>query len=109
MLMQQIGRDLPFTDNCFLLGDKIYPNRYPVMTPYTSAQINRKQGRMRRHGSLFNKYIRKYRVCVEHSICKLKCYRVVSSEWRHPRPVLPKVVKICASLVCRRKEIGIVM
>ena len=36
MVMRQIGNDvsLPFPDNCFLLGDKIYPNRHPVMTPY---------------------------------------------------------------------------
>ena len=38
-LMQQIARDLPFPENCFLLGDKMHPNRYPVMAPYTSAQI----------------------------------------------------------------------
>ena len=82
--MQQIGRDLPFPDNCFLLVDKIYWNRYPVMTPYTSAQINRKQGRIRRQRTLFNKYIRKYRVCVEHWMCELKCYRAVASVWRHP-------------------------
>jgi hypothetical protein len=42
--MAQIGNDvsLPFPDNCFLLGDKIYPNRHPVMTPYTRQQIARK-------------------------------------------------------------------
>ena len=108
------------------------------MTPYTSAEIKQKWGRMRRQCRLFKKYIRKYRVCNEHLTCELKCYRVVASVlrhprpvlpkvcnehltcelkcyrvvasvWRHPRPVLPKVVKICASLVCRRKEIGIVM
>ena len=72
MLMQQIGRDLPFPDNCFFLGDKIYPNRYSVMTPYTSAQMNRKQERMRRQCRLLNKYIRNDRVCVDHSICELK-------------------------------------
>ena len=40
----QIGGDqLPFPDQCILLVDKIYPNRYPLMTPYTAQQIARRQ------------------------------------------------------------------
>ena len=42
MLMRQIGIDLPFPDDLYLLGDKIYPNRHPIMTPYTHQQIARK-------------------------------------------------------------------
>ena len=43
MLMRQIGIDLPlFPDDLYLLGDKIYPNRHPIMTPYTRQQIARK-------------------------------------------------------------------
>jgi hypothetical protein len=31
--MRQIGIDLPlFPDDLYLLGDKIYPNRHPIMT-----------------------------------------------------------------------------
>jgi hypothetical protein len=41
--MPDIGSDrLPFPGECVLLGDKIYPNRHPLMTHYTSQQINRR-------------------------------------------------------------------
>ena len=39
LLMRQIGIDLPFPDDLYLLGDKIYPNRHPIITPYTRQQI----------------------------------------------------------------------
>lgn len=42
-LMRQVGNDLLFPEECYLLGDKIYSNRGPVLTPYTSAQIRKKQ------------------------------------------------------------------
>ena len=31
-LMSRIGLDLPFSDQCVLLADKIYSNRFPLMT-----------------------------------------------------------------------------
>jgi len=31
-LMSRIGLDLPFSDQCVLLADKIYSNRFPSMT-----------------------------------------------------------------------------
>jgi hypothetical protein len=40
-LMRQVGNDLLFPEECYLLGDKIYPNRGPVLTPYTSSQIRK--------------------------------------------------------------------
>ena len=38
-LMQEIGigGQLPFPDNCALLADKIYPNRHPVISPFSGA------------------------------------------------------------------------
>jgi hypothetical protein len=63
--MQQIGRELQFPDNCFLLGDKIYPNGYTVLTPYSAAQIRRKHGIERRQSLRFNRYVKRYRVLVE--------------------------------------------
>ena len=106
-LMRQIGRDLPFPDDCVLLGDKVYPNRYPPMTAYSATQLARKHGRHRRQCQKFNRYVRKYRVCVEHAIAKLKSYRSIASIRRHPRDLLPSVVHVCACLVCRRKEMGL--
>lgn len=53
-LMRQIGQDLPFPQNCVLLGDKIYPNGHPVITPFTQAQIRRKPDRLQRICRKFN-------------------------------------------------------
>ena len=107
-LMRQIGIDLPFPDQCFLLGDKIYPNGHPIITQYTAAQMRRKHGRQRRQCRKLNRYIGRYRVCVEQAIGELKCYRSISSVWRQRRSALPRVVNICAGLVCRRKQIGLI-
>ena len=35
------GADLDFPDGCYLLADKAYPNRHPLMTPYKAAQTRR--------------------------------------------------------------------
>jgi hypothetical protein len=42
---------------------------------------------------------------VEHAICELKCYKVMGTLWKHPRPKLKNLVKICAGFVNRRKPI----
>ena len=39
MFMRQIEIDLPFPDDLYLLRNKIYPNRHPIMTPYTRQQV----------------------------------------------------------------------
>jgi len=31
-LLSRIGLDLPFSDQCVLLADKLYSNRFPLMT-----------------------------------------------------------------------------
>ena len=109
-LMSQIGRaPLTFPANCVLLADQIYPNGHPVITPYSTAQIRRKQGQDRQQCLRFNRYHRQYRVLVEHAIGQIKVYKSVSSVWRHPRRILSVVVRICAALVCRRKSIGLIM
>lgn len=48
-IMQQIGADLEFQPKCFLLAHKIYPNRYPVVTPFSATQAARRHGRDRRN------------------------------------------------------------
>ena len=90
MFMRQIGNDvsLPFPDNCFLVGDKIYPNRHPVMIPYTRQQIARKPECLKNKCRKLNSLISEYRIEVEHAICELKCYKVMGT------PKLKNLVKI---------------
>ena len=104
--MAQIGGDqLPFPDQCILLADKIGPNRYPLMTPYTTQQIARRQDIVEhRKCRKLNRPINSARVCVEHAIGKLRAYSAVSSKWRHSRRFHPRVLKTCACLVQRRKQ-----
>jgi len=53
------------------LADKSYPNRTPVLTSYTSAQLARMPLVERRTYRKFNSLIRKYRIRVEHAIADL--------------------------------------
>ncbi|CAG2205556.1 unnamed protein product [Mytilus edulis] len=105
MLMRNIGQQLPFPDELFLLGDKIYPNRHLVLTAYTRQQIVRKPRNMQRKCRKLNRLITHYRVKVEHAIGELKKYKVMGTLWRHPRQRLTSVVTICAVFVCRRKDL----
>ena len=104
-LMRQLGTDLIFPEELYLLADKFYPNRTPVLTSYTSAQLARRQLVERTHRK-FNSLIRKHSIRVEHAIVDLKTYKYVGSLWRHPVDMLSSTV--CASLVCRRKAIGFI-
>ena len=103
-LMQEMGTGLQVPDELVLLGDKIYPNHGAVITPYTSAQLARKQPLERRKYRKLNSLIKLYRVRVEQSICELKTYRSVSLLWRQLRTMLPSTVKSCAALVCDAKR-----
>uniref|UniRef100_A0A8W8LMU9 DDE Tnp4 domain-containing protein n=1 Tax=Magallana gigas TaxID=29159 RepID=A0A8W8LMU9_MAGGI len=98
------GRELPFPEECALLADKIYPNRYPIVTPFTSQQINRETPQVRRKYRKYNRIISSHRSIVERSIAKLKVYKTLNSIWRHPRSMLSTVVEITAGLVNRKEH-----
>lgn len=104
-LMTRIGDQLPFPEDCFLLGDKIYSNRHPIMTPYTQVQIRQRHGHERHRAIRVNRNIYRYRTSVERAIRELKIYSSISSIWRQRRHFLAPIVKLCAMLVCRRKEL----
>lgn len=57
-MMQDIGTDLRFPDELVLLDDMIYPSRGAVITPYTSAQLARKQPLERRKCRKLNSLIK---------------------------------------------------
>ena len=106
-LMRDIGygKELNFPIDYYLLGDKIYPNRYPLLTPYTQPQIQRKERRMRLKCIQFNKALNEHRSSIERSIGELKRFRVLGTLWRHPRRKLKRVFDICAGLVIRRADL----
>ena len=96
-LMQEIGigGQLPFPDNCTLLADEIYPNRHPVITPFSDVQIQTVQGNQRLRALRLNRHVNSYRITVEHAICELKVYRCISSIWKYLRRRLSRTVKEC--------------
>ena len=49
------------------------------MTPYTAAQLARKEGRMKRKCKKLNRNIRYYRIGVEHAFAELKQYKITST------------------------------
>lgn len=102
--LPQIGHGLPlnFPPDCYLLGDKIYANRYPVVTPFKRHQLRNKTRRERRKCQKVNRRIGECRIYVEYAICKLKGYRVLGTMWRHPRCKINQTVELCAGLVERR-------
>jgi hypothetical protein len=61
-----------------------YVQRYwkRIITGYTSAQLSRKRGQELRKCRKYNRYVKSYRVTVEHAISQLKSYRAISSVWR---------------------------
>lgn len=99
------GMELDFPGNCLILGDKIFSNRYPVMTPYTRQQLHAKPLRLRRKCERLNNTISRYRITVEHAIREIKIYRVISTLWRHPRCHISSIVDICAALAVRRRRL----
>lgn len=105
MMMRQIGADaaLNFPEECVLLGDSIYPNRHPVITPFTRQQINRKPDHQKRKSRKLNRTIAEYRIPVEHAIGDLNKYKVMGTLWRHPRQKLRQIVETCAEFVNRRQ------
>ena len=94
MLMQQIGQQLPFPADCILIRDKIYPNSFPVMTPFSNAQLRQKAGDELRRARRLNRYISRYRIQVEHTIAEFKSYQCIGSLCRHPRPFRRKLFEL---------------
>lgn len=103
----QIGHQLAlqFPQDCLLLGDKIFPNGYPLMTPYTVPQINRRPAHQQQRYRRLNTIISEYRVYVEHVIREIKMYKCIGSLWRHPRYKIRKTVDVCAAMAHRRKGV----
>ena len=103
--MPQIGhnQELDFPQNVVLLADKIYPNGYPLMAPYTRRQLNVRPENVRRKCRKLNRLVTEYRVKVEHAICDLKHYKIIGTLWRHPRRMLKKIVELCGAFVRRRQ------
>ena len=85
MLMRQIGIDLPFPDDLYLLGNKIYPNRHLIMTPYTRQQVALEPANLQQECHKINKHITEYHIKIEHAIRDLKRYNVPGKLWGHKR------------------------
>ena len=53
----------------------------------------------------FNEVLKQHRVTVEHAICRIKQFRIVSSVYRHDIVDFAQIIRLCACLAQRRKRI----
>ena len=90
------GQELELPQHAYLLADSIYPNRYPLLTPFRRNQINHDDNM-----ELFNLEHRRCRIAVEHVISYFKTYAVMKGVYRHGRWLLPVIADICAVLAHR--------
>ena len=100
------GQQLDFPPDCFLLGDKGYANRYPVIAPFRQNNV-RAAGVNAVGKKLYNTEHAKVRIIVEHTISYIKRYRAVKECYRHERFMQPIVTDVCAFLAQRQIELGI--
>ena len=98
------GFELDFPGNLRILGDSIYPNGYPLLTPYKTIQIRKQEDRERRRRRKFNRMLRSRRVYVEHVIKEIKTYKCIGGIYRHQRQLLANVVELCAGLSQRKAD-----
>lgn len=96
------NEELDFPPNHYLLADKIYPSRYPLITPFSAAQILRRPLQERAVCRRFNRKLSKRRMIVEHTIRNVKLFRVIGTLYRHPRRTVVTIVELCAGLSYRR-------
>ncbi len=96
------GQELPFPGHLRLLADSIYPNQYPLLTPYKAIAMRNVDILEKRRRRRVNKRIRSRRVYVEHIIKDLKTFRVVTGIHRNRRELFPSIVELCAGLAQRK-------
>ncbi|CAC5413927.1 unnamed protein product [Mytilus coruscus] len=99
------GDALDFPPQCYILADSIYPNGYPLVTPFKSVEIIRQTRAEKRFRRKFNILHRNLRVYVEHVIKEIKTFKVIGSLFRHPRWKLSSIVELCAGLAKRRADL----
>ena len=88
---------LVFPRDCYLLGDRGYANRYPIVTPFRANQMQPNNHLMH----VFNYKLCSHRIFVEHVMAYLKTYASVGNFYQHPRWMMPIVVETCACLAQR--------
>ena len=68
---------LPFPRETFILCDKIYPCRYPLITEFTAAQIRTQPPLERERRLVFNENVKIHIVYIEHVIGQMKTFKVI--------------------------------
>ena len=95
---------LPFPRECYLLSDKGYANRYPIITPYKAQQFQAAT-QQRLKMKIINTEHARVRVHEGHSMRHIKTYRAVGLIYRHPRNIMPLVTEVCWFLAHRNKDL----
>ena len=95
------GQELDLPKGTYILADKGYPFRYPLVIPW---RYRRARGHRRRQ--LFNLHLRRHRTRIEHCVRRVKEYGAVQHLWRHERWMFPMVLELCAFLAQRHIDLS---
>ena len=87
---------IPFHRETLILGDKIYPYRYPLITGFIAAQIPTQPPLERERRLLFNENVKIHIAYIEHVIGQMKTFKIIGSLYRHSWGWMAEVVKLCA-------------
>ena len=101
ILLPQIGYQpqdpLQFPQECYMLADKGYANRYPLVTPYRANQMIGNQQQVQAMQA-YNTEHAAHRMPVEHVMRHIKTYRSVGQIFRHELNMMPLVADVAAFL-----------
>ena len=90
------GQELDFPAQCYILGDRGYANRYPVITPFRRNQLAVDLSD-RNAQIIFNEELHE-----PSEVSFLKTYRAACEVYRHDRNFQPVVTEVCEFLAARR-------
>jgi hypothetical protein len=97
-------KDKPIPPFTFLLGDRGFANKPPIVTPYRRNELQRADVTLFQRW-IFNTTFSSYRIYVEHVTHEFKLYKVLSTVYRHEllnKKLYEQISLCCAALANRR-------
>ncbi|CAF4572252.1 unnamed protein product, partial [Didymodactylos carnosus] len=100
----QFRMNNPVPSHTFILGDRGFANKPPIITPYRKNELQR-SGITEFQRLLYNQTLASYRVYVEHVTHEFKLYKVLSNNYRHEKFNLNfyKQISLCAASLANKR------
>ncbi|CAF1319700.1 unnamed protein product [Didymodactylos carnosus] len=100
----QVGLNNPIPPNTFILDDRGFANKPPIITPYRKNELPH-AGITEFQRFLYNKTLSSYRVYVEHVTHEFKLYKVLSNNYHHEIFNLNfyKLISLCVACLANKR------